>query len=282
MRKPLILVAAALVAASMAGISTSSATTARHLLVGARSADTTFASMNSTIGPVRVTRAFYPGTLPAKFSQGAVPAGVKIIVSYKTPSANTALYVKSIPAGVNVEIAFHHEPEADYGTVASVAGATFVKAFNAEAKTIHAANRAMRVAFIGGGYQYRTGGLGIGGYFIPPSADDFYLDSYQRTTIVPAQQDSHVQNFLKELAKRGHHFNGFTEYGRGVTPAGATPSSTQAAARAAVIKTDNAYLRSLPTVDVWAYWYTTDLASGDQWRFTDAASVKAWRAAANG
>jgi hypothetical protein len=209
--------------------------TTRNLLVGARSADTTFTSMNSLIGPVKVTRAFYPGALPTKFTYGGVTTGVKIIVSYKSPSSNTALYVKSIPAGVNVEMAFHHEPEGptDYAGDAATGGAAFVKAFNAEATVIHNANPLMRVAFIAGTYQYRGGvnsSRGIGGYFIPSLADDFYGDSYQRSTMTPAQNDPRVQNFIKELAKKGHTFNGFTEYGRGVIASGSGYNQTVATA----------------------------------------------------
>lgn len=252
------------------------------LLVGARSSDTSFASMNTLIGPIAVTRAFYPGTLPATFKQGGVSNGVKIIVSYKTASANTAKYVKSIPAGANVELVFHHEPEGagDYSGVASVAGATFVRAFDAEAAIIHGANPTARIAFAAGGYQYQGGhggSRGIGGSFIPSHADAYYLDSYQRTTIIPAQTDPRVQNYLHELAKKGHQFNGFTEYGRGVIASGAGFNPAVAKARANVIRLDATYLATLPSVNVWTYWFTTDKASGDQWRFTDAASISAWK-----
>lgn len=260
--------------------------TARKLLVGARSADTSFSTMTAKLGPVKVTRAFYTGTLPLKFAQGDVASGVKIIVSYKTRSANTASYVRSIPAGVNVELAFHHEPEGptDYVGTPSVEGPIFVKAFDAEAATVHAANPKMRLAFIGGAYQYRGGtssDRGIGGYFIPSTADDYYLDSYQRAKIVPAKTDLGVQNFIKELAAKHHQFNGFTEYGRGVIANGATFDATVAAARAQVIKTDATYIATLPNVDVWSYWFTTDKASNDQWRFTDSGSLKAWNTLEN-
>jgi len=260
--------------------------TERHLLVGAKAGDTTFSNMDAVIGQVKVTRTFYPGALPATFSARDITPGVKIIVSYKHPSANTALYVKSIPRGVNVEMVFHHEAEGphDYPGDPSVAGPAFVKAFDAEAAVIHRANPKMRVAFVGGGYQYKGapgGTRGLGGYFIPNGADDFYLDSYQRTTMVPAQQDPSLQNYIKELAKKGHQFNGYTEYGRGVIAPGTTSSPAVAAARANVIKVDAAYLKSLPNVDVWAYWFTTDLVNGDQWRFTDAASISAWKTAAS-
>ena len=256
-------------------------TSTRSLLVGARSSDISFSSMTAQLGPVKITRLFYTGTLPTRFAQGDIPAGVKIIVSYKKASANTTSYVHSVPVGVDVELAFHHEPEGpnDYLGDPSVAGPAFVKAFDAEAATVHAANPSTRIAFIGGAYQYQGGhggDRGLGGYFMPTTADDYYLDSYQRNTIVAASEDVRVQNFIKELAARHHEFNGFTEYGRGVIPNGGSANADVAAARAAVIKTDATYINTLPNVDVWAYWFTTDKASNDQWRFTDDASLKAW------
>ena len=84
---------------------------------------------------------------------------------------------------------------------------------------------------------------GIGGHFIPPSADYFYMDSYQTSEIVPASQSPSVRHFISELDAKGRRFNGFGEYGRGVR--------------------------------IWSYWYTTD-NSGGQWRMTDAASQDAW------
>lgn len=270
-------------AAKSSGATSTGTVTARKLLVGARAADMSFTSMNSLIGPVKVTRAFYSGGLPTKFSAGNVTPGVKIIVSYKAKSANTAAYVKSIPAGTNVSITYHHEPEGptDYAGTAAVAGATFVKEFDAEAAVIHQANPLIRVAFIAGTYQYQGGASssrGIGGHFIPKLADDFYGDSYQRTTLTPAQKDPRVQNYMKELAAKGKNFNGFTEYGRGVIASGGSYSQTVANARIAVMKADAIYLATLPNVDVWSYWYTTDIASGDQWRFTDTGSINTWLA----
>ncbi len=265
---------------SSTGSPSSGSTAKPKILVGARARDITFAQMNSEIGPVRATRVFYT-KLPASFDTTMFPRDVKVIVSYKDPSANTAAYVRSIPADANVEMAFHHEPEGlkDFPGPPNVAGPRFVKAFTTQAQLIRAANPKIRVAFIGGSYQYRpTGGRGIGGFFIPSTADDYYLDSYQRIRIIPAAEDPRIQNFIAELTKKDLSFNGFTEYGRGLTPPGAPSSAAEAAARAKVIATDAAWLQAQPKVNLWIYWYTPALASGAQWRFTDPASVKAWRA----
>jgi hypothetical protein len=62
---------------------------------------------------------------------------------------------------------------------------------------------------------------GIGGHFIPPSADYFYMDSYQTSEIVPASQSPSVRHFISELDAKGKRFNGFAstggEFGSGRT-----------------------------------------------------------------
>ena len=130
-------------------------------------------------------------------------------------------------------------------------------------------------------YAYKTGGPGYSGSFIPTKQDLNYSDSYLPTaaSIVPAQSEPRLTRFRQLLASKHQAWNGFTEYGRGVIRAGASFDPAVAAARAKVIAADAAWLPTT-TASVWSYWYTTDLASGDQWRFTDAASLAAWRAAA--
>jgi hypothetical protein len=92
-----------------------------------------------------------------------------------------------------------------------------------------------------------------------------------------------VQNYIKELKAKGKAFCGFTEYGRGVVPVGGSISQATIDARIKVFSVDAVYLKSIPTVEVWSYWYTTDGANpnvqGDQWRLLDPASQAAWRAA---
>jgi len=248
-------------------------------LIGARVKDIPWSRAATEIGPIQVTRLFYT-VLPALFTRGGIPEGVRLIVSYKQPSAHTASYVESIPPGSDVQMAFHHEPEGptDYPGAPAVAGPRFVAAFQTEQAAIAAANPTVPVAFIGGGYQY-TGGKsssrGIGGHFIPPTAHYFYLDTYQPTTIVPAAESPSIVNFLAELRAKGARFNGFAEYGRGQSTATMPIPESTVQARIQVFGLDDAWLRSLPDVRIWCYWYTIG-SSGDQWRMADTASQAAW------
>jgi hypothetical protein len=258
------------------------------MLVGARVQDIGWTQANNEVGPIKVTRLFYSGTLPTKFTRYGVPAGIRLIVSYKKGSANTAAYVKSIPAGNDVQLCYHHECEGpdDYAGDAATGGAQFVREFNAEHAAIKAANPAIALVMIAGSYQYsggKTSSRGIGGHFMPDKADKFYLDSYQRggadsswNPIQPASQDKAIVNYLSELAKKGRQWNGFTEYGRGVGVNGAAVSSADIRRRIDVFDADRRWLAARSGINVWAYWYTTDLASGDQWRLRDAASQRAW------
>jgi hypothetical protein len=237
--------------------------------MGARAADESFAAINAAIGPIRVTRVFYPRALPSRFTRGDIPGGVKLIVSYRQASPHTASYVKSIPAGADVEICYHHEPEMDYPS-----GAQFVREFDAQEDLIHHLNPAIPVAFIAGSGQWASPEAAQA--FIPPHANRYYLDSYQRRKIVPLNKDPKVQNYLAALKARHHGFDGLSEYGRGLT---SIADPKLAGERAAVIREDGGYLRSLG-VRVWVYWFTQSKGSGLRWRFNDPASVAAWRAEA--
>ena len=185
----------------------------RGLHVGARVHDIAWQRATGEIGSLRVTRLFYR-QLPTRFSRQGVPKGVLLIVSYKKPNTNVASYVRSIPRGERVQLAFHHEPEADYAR-----GSTFVSQFNAQRRLAKRASSRIPFAFIGGGFAYRAKQPGYGGSFIPRHADRYYLDSYQRgvswSPLRPAAKDPTVQRYIRLVARTGHRFNGFTEYGRG-------------------------------------------------------------------
>lgn len=245
--------------------------------IGARVTDISWDQAANEIGPLKVTRLFYHA-LPGKYTRGSIPAGVKLIISFKDPSTNVANYVKSIPSSEDIELVFHHEAENDYADPA-----TFVGDFNTAQGNIKNINPAIPVAFIAGGWQYGAAARkGYSGAFIPPNADFYYMDSYQRKYLSPASIDPSVQRYMNLLADRGKEFNGFTEYGRGVVPFGGKLDPTVAAARIALFPVDAEYLQSLGTVRVWCYWYTIDGANPknktpDQWRMLDAPSQKAWR-----
>ncbi len=238
------------------------------LLVGVRSPE--YSEAKSKLSPIEVTRQYYD-KLPSKYR--VKYPNTRVIISFLNSSpANTAQFVRSIPAGAPVELVYHHEPEGthnDYPGPAAQAGAKFVNEFNAQAQVIHA-NSNVPVAFIGGGFQYRNGNRGIGGNFIPPTADYYYMDSYQQNAdLRPAAQDQSVTNFRAELSKKGKHFSGFSEYARGT-------ASANPAARVNVLNADNAWLRSIGA-RVWVYWWAYSRQTGDNWKFTDSASMSAWK-----
>jgi hypothetical protein len=181
--------------------------------------------------------------------------------------------VRSIPASARIEVCYYHEPEGthdDNWGDKTVAGPRFVSEFRAEQATISAVNQAIPVVFIGGGYQYSGGAQssrGIGGHFIPPTADYHYMDTHQTDTIIPASQTPSVRSFIAEVGRKGGPLNGFSDYARGVAPL----SSATIQARIKVFATDSAWLRSRPGIRAWCQWNTTD-QDGRQWRLMDAAS----------
>ncbi len=243
--------------------------TGGKLLVGVRSKN--FEKANSTLGPIAVTRKYY-SKLPAKYKQN-YPSNVTVIISYVTSSlTNTASYAKSIPSGAKVELVYHHEPEGNHGDYPGdpkTSGAKFVSEFDAQAKVIHA-NSKVPVGFIAGGYQYRNGGRGAQGYFIPTQADDYYMDSYaQNNALVPSSQNQTVKNYIALLKARGHSFAGFSEYARGT-------ASANSAARIKVLNADNTWLRSIGA-KIWVYWWAPSPQTGANWQFTDAATIAAWK-----
>lgn len=237
------------------------------LQVGVRSK--TYDAAKATFNNLAITRQYYD-QLPSRYK--VKYPGEHVVISFlKSSAANTAAYVKSIPAGAPVELVYHHEPEgthSDYAGSPAQAGATFVSEFNAQAAVIHA-NSKIPVAFIAGGYQYGNGRRGAAGNFIPPSADYYYMDSYQQNSALkPATQDQTVSNYRALLAKRGKPFGGFTEYARGTT-------SANPASRVAVMQADNTWLRSIGA-RVWVYWWYPSVQTGDNWQFKDSASIQAW------
>ncbi len=240
---------------------------ATTLRVGVRTG--AFDTAQATFKNIAATRQYYD-QLPGRYR--TLFAGQRVVISFlRSSAANTAAYVRSIPAGTPVELAYHHEPEGTHGDYAGTpaqAGARFVSEFNAQAAVIHA-NSKIPVVFIAGGYQYGNGRRGAAGNFIPPSADYYYMDSYQQNSaLAPATKDQTVVNYRALLAKRGKPFAGFTEYARGTT-------SANPATRVAVMKADDLWLRSIGA-RLWVYWWYPSVQTGDNWQFRDPASIQEW------
>jgi hypothetical protein len=244
------------------------------LIVGARAKDTDFPTMDSTIGPVKASRWFSGGsgaTLPATFTRAyagtAIAPTANVWASFNTASeANLRSYVASADPGTKMVL--HHEPEGDFPS-----GADYVKWFDAQAAIIHDASD-LPCVHAAAAYEYRSGGVGVDGSWVPDSADIYTIDTYRRTLadMVPLEQDDRFQRWLALVQPKGKPI-GITEYGRGLIGQGAATD----AKRAELIAIDGDYLRSLGAV-VWMYWWTS--GSAGNWRFTDQASIDAWRSQA--
>lgn len=253
---------------------------ATTLVVGARAKDTTNAVMQATIGPVKAERWFsggsgatLPGTFTRKYAGDVIADDVDVWASFNTATeANLRSYVASADPGTKMVL--HHEPEGDFPN-----GKAYVDWFKSQAAIIHDASD-LPTVHAAAAYGYRNNGEGVDGSYIPPaSACDIYtIDTYRRTAaeMVPLEQDDRFQTWLA-LLPSGVPI-GLTEYGRGLIGEGAATD----AKRAELIATDGEYLRSGRTdhpVVVWMYWWTS--GSAGNWRFTDQASIDAWKAQAS-
>lgn len=266
-------------------------TTATTMLIGARykSGTTTqsadYATADAAIGPLHETRVFQ-GTLPSTRAQ-VTPDGDVDIVSYKNhgTTANFTSYLQSLRP--QDRLVFYHEPE---GPNDWTSGAAFVAAYVAEYDLAKSIRPDIRFGMISGGFQWRDGNRGADGSFLPPADKvDFYaFDSYRDGStdasvnpngygaIVPLQQVSEFQNWLGFVQSRGKPLL-VTEYGRGVEGAGYTWAPAQ---RANVIPQDAAYLKSLGFQN-WMLWWCDLGPDGRSWKFSDQASIDAWRAVAS-
>lgn len=232
-----------------------------------------WAGDNGTMGPLRAERVFYPGALPQSFAGSKAakyPANVVVYVSYKK-RGNAAKFARSIPSGRRIRLIYHHEPENDYGGN----GAAFVKEFKAEYRAVKKANPKVQMGMAAMTYQYAHGRAGQSGSFLPPASSvDFYAADNYEAKILPKglAGDPEFQGWYKLVKNRGKELE-LTEYGVGATDLKA--SGTQ---RAAVIRRDDAWLTGNGRFGSWLYWYKN--GTNHDWRFTDSASVKAWRAVA--
>ncbi len=239
------------------------------LLTGANTVPGHFADANAKIGPLHAVRVFRKSALPASYATLHVPAGVKAFISYKTPGGNDRAFAKSCPPGTRV--IFHHEPENDYNGN----GATFVAQYDKAYQTLKAANPALMVGMAAMSYQYAGGRHGQSGAFLPPASHvDFYaVDNYEaKPSGDGLATDVEFQGWYNLVKNRGKPL-AFAEYGVGVNPIGAPDKWS--ARRAATMKADRTWLAVHPAFTAVLYWYNTG-AQGD-WRFSDSASIAAWK-----
>jgi hypothetical protein len=192
------------------------------------------------------------------------------VVSYNQATKNVVSYVRSVSRPI--WLAYRHEPE-DGNQFRS--GAVYVSQFEAQSRLIRSVgNHHVKVVSVNAGYAYRNGhGLGLNGSYLPPASyvDAYALDLYQvccRGARWPAKglaSYDRFQNWLKLVGNRGKLL-GLTEYGIEASPA----------VRDARIHADASYLRSRfgGKFGLWDYYYV------GYWRFTDAATVQAWRSLA--
>lgn len=277
-------------------------------LIGAKdpsSDGSAWGTMNSTVGPSQVDKMFYSGALPSTYAasncasvQDAHP-NVTCVQAYKTPDTNVAAYTASVPAGRNVVIVFHQEPEGDTfangpdGCNAGNNAGNFVCEDKAQANLVHgavtAANRA-NVFFSddSSGYNYGNGRTGADCSWTVPSSyiDLYFMDHYmnpvdgQNSEVYGTTgQHSEFTNWVGCVGPQNKPI-GWGEYGTNCN-AGLNPDAT---AVEQTFAADNTLLESesfdstvngaagptyhLPFVD-WMYWWYDN---GNNCQFQPGAS----------
>jgi hypothetical protein len=245
---------------------------------------------NAAIGPLQTDRIFYPDSLPASYNGSQcsmLPADVTCIISYKTPDANVASYVSSIPADRKVIMIFHHEPERP-----GIDPAWFVSTFERQSSEIrHAAgcfNCHVQVAEASEAWGYFPGRVGAScAYTVPDKYVDYYfIDIYQPAPDGKPLSESPVapqwDGWLKCVTAANNadphprKALGITEYGLGTLSGNAVREETLAA--------DDAYLKANFThFALWEYWWADNSVNGGctpsncDWRFTDPATIHEWQ-----
>ena len=253
-----------------------------------------FQTANTSVGPVMTARYFNGGALPAKFAgtiYDQLPAGVIPIISYKTMNTNVASFVKSVTKPT--WIIYHHEPEGnDYPN-----GAAFVNEFKSQSDLIRAQNNPfVKVVMCAGSYQYRNGGNGTDGSYLPPSryVDYYTIDIYQHQSQAWSWSSKGLENnqawvnWTALVRPLGKPF-GITEYG---IDQDNTTTALANSTRNERIKLDCAYLRANFTPDeliLWEYWWIDVGAGGnpstspnEYYQFTDSATENTWKQIASG
>lgn len=264
-------------------------------LIGFDVAAGTWSTANTSIGPGQTHRLFHSGSLPSTFSADGTPDNVTIIVSYKTPTAQSTItsYINSIPAGREVWIIYRHEPENDVQD----GGPTFVSEFKTEANKINSVKPSnVKMVMCAEGFAYHSGfkwwtSVNTGQYLLGlgPYVDYFSIDIYQGDggasggdwpsaglsnynqwlTWLSLVNDPAVVTTVRPLA--------ITEYGVD-DPVGNTNRFNR-------IAQDWAYLisafqgaspvSSFP-LQSWCYWWQSLSGDPNQSKFTDTATEQLW------
>jgi hypothetical protein len=248
---------------------------------------------NSAIGPGQTHRMYYPGALPATFDPDGTPSGVVILVSYKTQNTNVASYIASIPAGRQVVMIYHHEPENDYSS-----GSVFVSEFKSQSTLIRAhAGSNVKIAMCAEAYKYgpgRSADTAAGNYLrgLGPYVDYFSVDIYQ------GQDGPSGSNWTSRGLANNSEWAAWlsvvtsTSVVGTVRPLGiyeyGISDAVGDAARNARLQLDAAYLTtafppgggavSPYPVEAWMYWWHADTTPPlPSSQFTDAATIGTWR-----
>lgn len=238
-------------------------------IIGARAKD--FDEALAKLGPLENQRLFWKASLPANFTKTPghdLPKGVTAVVSYKEPTTNVKSFLQSIPADRPVIMIYHHEPEEEYGGN----GKKFVAEFVAQSKLIRSvAGANVKVAMAAMTYQYDKNRNGVGcDYIPPPESVDYYLaDNYVDTPDGDGlAKDPEWLGWLGCVEGKGKPL-GLAEYGLG-TGAGN-------AVRAQTMRRDDAYIKAnFPDFVIWSYWWV-DMGGKQNYKFTDAAGIAAWK-----
>ncbi|SDX86574.1 hypothetical protein SAMN05661080_01489 [Modestobacter sp. DSM 44400] len=250
-----------------------------------------FLAASEQIGPLTVHRTFDSG-LPATFAASAAAddpeAGVRSFVSWKPPRGDfrgaaqgdydeqVTAWARSVP-NTGVYATAFHEPEND------MTADEFVAMQRHLYRVVKQANPTVRWGPVYMAYWWDPGSpdhyVGDPAAWWPgDDAADFAGFDWYGADPEPMTGTSAFGHWYATMVDTGVPLF-ITEYGQYALPAGARPDPALQRARAAAIRADAAWIRAHPRLRMWVYWDDTG-ARGD-WRLTDAASQRAWRAVAS-
>jgi len=257
-------------------------------------------SADSTIGPDRLVKYFYSGSLPGTWV-GSVPEaitkaipGTAIIVCWNSLMAQSALeqFCSSIPAGQIVGFSWQSEQEGAYSGASGAA--RFIQGWNNQVDSIRkVGNNNLLAIPTSEVYQYAAGvnSVAQAGAYLPDAShvDVYGVDVYYHEKggggAWPSNGLANYNRFQTWLSLVEKKSPGakicLAEYG-----IDSCLESTNPGIRANRLKQDVAYLRAnlKDRVWGWCYWWrnmsATDCAH--MYKFTDTETVGTWKKIANG